>query len=84
MILAHKIQLNPNKDQMNMLARAAGCARFSYNWALAEWRKQYEAGEKPTASKLKKQFNSIKEKEFPWIYDSPKDANQQPFANLWS
>lgn len=82
MILAHKIQLNPNKDQMNMLARAAGCARFSYNWALAEWKKQYEAGEKPTASKLKKQFNSIKEQEYPWIYDSPKDANQQPFANL--
>jgi len=80
--LAHKIQLKPNKEQRNMLARAAGCARFTYNWALAEWQRQYLAGEKPTAAKLKKQFNSIKEHDFPWIYDSPKDANQQPFANL--
>lgn len=65
-----------------MLARAAGCARFSYNWALAEWKKQYEAGEKPTAFKLRQHFNSIKKLQFPWIYDSPKDANQQPFTNL--
>lgn len=82
MILSHKIQLNPNKEQQQMLAQAAGCARFTYNWALAEWNKQYEAGEKPSANKLLKQFNSIKEKEFPWVYDSPKDANQRPFANL--
>lgn len=82
MILSHKIQLNPSKEQQQMLEKAAGCARFSYNWALAEWKKQYEAGEKPTSNKLLKQFNSIKEKEFPWIYDSPKDANQRPFTNL--
>ncbi len=82
--LAHKIQLKPNKEQKQMLARAAGCARFTYNWALAEWNKQYMAGEKPSALKLKKQFNSIKKQEFPWIYDSPKDANQQPFTNLQS
>ena len=82
MILSHKIRLNPNKEQKQMLARATGCARFTYNWALAEWKKQYEAGEKPSALKLKKQFNSIKGQEFPWIYDSPKDANQHPFFNL--
>jgi putative transposase len=82
MNLAHKIELKPNKEQRNMLVRAAGCARFTYNWALAEWERQYKNGEKPTAMKLKKQFNSIKQQEFPWIYESPKDANQQPFANL--
>jgi len=48
-----------------MLARAAGCARFTYNWALAEWEKQYKNGEKPSALKLKKKFNSIKEQNFP-------------------
>ena len=25
-------------------ARASGTARFAYNWALAEWRRQYKAG----------------------------------------
>ena len=32
--------------------------------------------------KLKKHFNAIKGEQFPWVYDSPRDANAQPFANL--
>jgi putative transposase len=82
MILAHKIQLDPTVEQTIALARAAGCARFTWNWALAEWDRQYKAGEKPTANKLKLLWNQIKHEEFPWIGESPKDANQQPFANL--
>ena len=64
------------------MAKACGVARFAWNWALAEWERQYKAGEKPTAKALKLKWNSIKAREFPWVYDSPKDANQQPFANL--
>jgi putative transposase len=64
------------------MARSAGCARFSYNWGLEEWRRQYKAGLKPSACKVKKAFNAIKETEFPWIYESPKDANQQAFSDL--
>lgn len=43
MIRGHIIELNPNNAQANHLARACGVARFSYNWALAEWQRQYEA-----------------------------------------
>jgi len=43
MMVAHKIALNPNNVQATYLARAAGTARFAYNWALAEWKRQYEA-----------------------------------------
>jgi putative transposase len=82
MILAHRIALAPTVEQSIALSRACGVARFAYNWALAEWRKQYAEGKKPKAADLKKHWNSIKEKEFPWVYDSPKDANQQPFTNL--
>jgi putative transposase len=82
MILAHKIELDPTVEQSIALARAAGCSRFTWNWALAEWDRQYKNGEKPTANKLKKLFNRIKHREFPWIGESPKDANQQPFSNL--
>ena len=32
--------------------------------------------------KLKKHFNAIKGELFPWVYDSLRDANAQPFANL--
>jgi hypothetical protein len=30
------------------------------------WKRQYEADEKPTALKLKKQFNAIRREQFPW------------------
>ena len=53
MIRAHKIRLNPTPAQVNYFAKAAGTSRFVWNWALAEWDRQYQAGEKPTAFKLK-------------------------------
>ena len=43
MLIAHKIALKANNKQKTYFARAAGTARFAYNWALTEWRKQYEA-----------------------------------------
>ena len=79
---SHKITLEPSTDQEQQFRRAAGVARFTWNWALAEWKRQYQAGEKPTALGLKKRFNAIKREHFPWVYDSPRDANAQPFANL--
>jgi putative transposase len=41
MITAHKIVLDPNPAQENYFARACGTARFAYNWALAEWNRQW-------------------------------------------
>ena len=40
MLTAHRIALDPNGRQATGLARAAGTARFSYNWALVEWERQ--------------------------------------------
>lgn len=82
MNLTHKIRLYPNKQQTQALQKACGVARFTYNYALSLWKQEYEAGNEPTAMKLKKQFNAVKEEKFPWVYESPKDCNQQPFANL--
>jgi transposase len=62
MIKAHKIRLNPTDEQKVYFAKAAGTARFVWNWALAEWNRHYEAGERPTALKLKKQFEEEPEK----------------------
>lgn len=78
----HVIRLDPTFVIRNALARAAGVSRFTFNWGLAEWDRQYKAGEKPSAQKLKKQFNAIKGEQFPWITESPRDANSQPFADL--
>ena len=82
MTRSHKIALEPTPGQIELFKRAAGVARFVWNWALAEWNRQYKAGEKPTALGLKKHFNAIKGVQFPWVYESPRDANAQPFANL--
>ena len=43
MIRGHIIELNPNNVQANHFARACGVARFSYNWVLVEWQRQYRA-----------------------------------------
>jgi putative transposase len=82
MIKAHKIRLHPTPEQANYFARAAGTARFVFNWALAEWKRQYEAGEKPNALALKKQFNAIRRDQFPWTYEVTKCAIEGAFMDV--
>ena len=41
-IRGHIIALDPNNTQATHLKKVCGVARFSYNWALSEWKKQYE------------------------------------------
>ena len=79
---AHKIQLDPTMKQRGYFVCACGVARFSWNWALAEWKKQYSGGEKPSGLALKKQFNAIRHVQFPWSGEVLRDATSRPFANL--
>jgi len=82
MIFAHKIALDLTEAQEAYCRKAAGTARFTYNWALTHWKMQYRNGEKPTAGKLKAQWNALKHERYPWVEDVHKDANQQPFTHL--
>jgi putative transposase len=82
MLLAHKIALNPNAAQRMYFARAAGTARFAYNWALAEWQKQYKAGGKPSEVSLRRQLNARKRESYPWMYDVTKAAVQEAIIDL--
>ena len=82
MIFAHKIALDLTQEQEAYCRRAAGTVRLTYNWGLAEWQRQYHAGEKPSAAKLKQQWNAIKYERYPWLEDIHRDAHAQPFANL--
>lgn len=82
MILAHKIRLTPTPEQVIYFRKACGTARFTYNWALAEWQRQYQAGEKPSMFALKKQFNALKRQAFPWITDVTKCASESGFFNV--
>lgn len=82
MVLAHKIALAPNAAQRLYLARASGTARFAWNWALAEWKRQYKAGGKPTEVSLRREFNTLKREQFPWVYDVTKTAVQEAIIDL--
>ncbi len=83
LVLSHKIQIkNPTVKQEKYFRQACGTARFAYNWGLKEWKKQYEAGNKPTAFQLKKAFNAIKPIDFPWVFNVTKCASEQAFAHL--
>lgn len=81
-LIAHKIALDPNNAQAEHFARAAGTARFAWNWALGEWQRQYADGGKPSDISLRKQLNAIKRDEFPWMYDVSKTAPQEAIIDL--
>src|SRR2546425_11832484 len=70
------------KDSRTVLRGLGGSNAPWLPGALAEWNRQYEAGEKPTALKLKKQFNAIRREQFPWTWDVTKNASDQPFLDL--
>lgn len=82
MILSHKIRLKPNKEQAVYFVKAAGVARFAYNWGLSQWKSQYDSGQKVSEWALRKQLNSIKRDEFPWMMEVTKCAPQQAIMNL--
>lgn len=83
-LLAHKIALDPNAVQRLYCARAAGTARFAWNWALAEWQRQYKAGGQPNETSLRRSLNAIKREQFPWMYDVTKAAVQEAIIDLGS
>jgi len=87
-LIAHRIALDPNNAQATYLARAAGTARFAYNWALAEWKRQYEAWKadashpRPSQHLLRRQLNAIKREQFPWMLEVTKNAPQMAIIQL--
>uniref|UniRef100_UPI001C21470D RNA-guided endonuclease InsQ/TnpB family protein n=1 Tax=Hydrogenophilus thiooxidans TaxID=2820326 RepID=UPI001C21470D len=62
--------------------------RFAYNWALAEWQRQYAAWKadptlpKPSERALRRQLNAIKRKQFPWMLEVTKCAPQMAIIQL--
>jgi putative transposase len=88
MLIAHRIALDPNNVQATYLARAAGVARFAYNWALSEWQRQYVARQTdptlpaPSQLALRRLLNAIKREQFPWMLDVTTCAPQMAIIQL--
>jgi putative transposase len=80
MILSHKLRLDPTVKQTIAFKKAAGVARYTWNWALAECESHYKTTKKiANLNSLKIRWNKEKPE---WVKESPKDANQQPFSDL--
>ena len=82
LILSHKIRLKPNNKQVAHLKHACDVSRFVYNWALNQWQRMFEAGEKPSANKIDKRFNQVKKQSYPWVLDVSKSVPQIAIKNL--
>ncbi len=83
MIRAHKIRLNPTPEQEQYFRRAAGNARFAWNWAVARLRQaQAEQQPLPSIGDLKAEFNRIKRDQFPFVMGTTRCSTEQPFADL--
>src|SRR6266498_4484534 len=80
---AHKIRLNPTPEQEIYFRKAAGTARFAYNWGLAEVKRALANDRIPeSALELKGRFNAIKREQFPWVYEVTKCAAEGAFRDL--
>jgi putative transposase len=77
MIKSHKIRLNPTPEQGVYFMKAAGTARYAYNWAVEQWRAS--EGKRPTAMELKKRFNAEKPD---WVYEVTKCAAEGAFTDF--
>jgi len=80
---AYKVKLDPNNLQRTALLRHAGAARFTWNWALARRKQEYDAtGKSSNAIDQHRQLNALKPIEFPWMYEVSKCAMQESLRDL--
>ena len=84
MLKSIKIRLIPTKEQEKLMFKSVGVARFTYNWGLAKWKEQYNLGEKPNATNLKKLFNNSvkKDESYKWLYEVSGQITAQAFRDL--
>ena len=80
---AYKTELDPNNVQRTLLAKHAGAARFTWNWALNRRIEEYKlTGKSSNAIEQHRQLNSLKPVDFPWMYEVSKCAPQEALRDL--
>ena len=80
---AYKTEIDPNNVQKTLLAKHAGAARFTWNWALSRRVEEYKlTGKSSNAIEQHRQLNSLKPADFPWMYEVSKCAPQEALRDL--
>lgn len=79
MIKSIKIRLKPNNKQVTKLFQNAGCARFTYNWAIKKQEENYEQGNKFLSdNELRKEFTQLKKQDqYQWLNNISNDVTKQ-------
>src|SRR5258708_6343709 len=78
---AHRIRLNPTPEQEAAFMRAAGIARFAYNWALVEYKRLKSEGKSVDWNALKKEFRARIDTEFVFVREVTKCAAEEGIAD---
>lgn len=83
---AFRYELNPNQHQRVSLAKHSGCARFAWNWALAQRIKLFEINQGKArftnAIAQHKELNKLKKSEFSWMCEVRKCSPQEALEDL--
>lgn len=79
---AFRTRLKLNNQQLAVMAKHAGYARWVYNWGLALWSEAYKEGLKPSVGSLKKLFTNHIKPTFPWMSELSSKVYQYAFINL--
>ncbi|MHA2147719.1 MAG: RNA-guided endonuclease InsQ/TnpB family protein [Candidatus Thorarchaeota archaeon] len=83
---AYRYELDPNNSQRSLLLQHAGVARFAYNWGLEQritlFKNNIGTARFTDAMKQHKLLNSLKQTQFPWMYECSKCAPQEALRNL--
>ena len=67
MLIGFRYRLYPTGEQETLLAKAFGCARHAYNWAIDQRREAYANGERtPSKFDLNKRM-TLHKRELPWL-----------------
>ena len=79
---AFRYELDPTIRQSNLLARAAGTARYAFNWGLALCKRLLDIGKPvPHAAELHRLWNAEKPRRS-WVYGVSKCCGQEAFRDL--
>ena len=63
---AHRIALEPTPEQESLFGQHAGYTRFSYNWAVGEFKAGLDVGEWLSQRTLRPRWNQVKRLIAPW------------------
>jgi len=66
MLLGHRIEIRPNKEQEEYFLQSVGIKRFVWNHCLAEWNDAYKRGHKPDEIYIRFFYKCLRERN-PWI-----------------